>query len=190
LTWLRRSCNAAAVEPRPHPSLLLAAFCTAFALPAAGLAADLRDCRLDALGFVDPWGGDDRFFVERVGAFQVWLCFDAKGEMTQVEQPKEGADCQGPYGDLVLEGRYEGWSDELLPGMTAIWSVQPAAPCCGWEVFPSAAAPAERLARVTWYAPGAAPVLGTIPTASITQEYGEQHLVNPLVALICAHPLP
>ena len=172
-----------------HP--LQAVLCAAaFAFPAVGSAADMRDCRLDALTFVDPWGGDDRFTVTRVGTARAYLCFDDNGAMVETAKPKEGADCQGPYGDLVLEGRYEGWSDELLLGMTAIWYEKPAAPCCGWDVFPTTEAPTERLAKVTWFTKGSVPVLGTFPTAAIEVENGETILINPLIALVCAHSLP
>jgi hypothetical protein len=163
---------------------------SAIAIPTLGFAADMRDCRLDALTFVDPWGGDDRFVVTRVGTVRAYLCFDENGAMVDTDVPRVGADCQGPYGDLVLEGRYEGWSDELLPGMTAIWHESPAAPCCGWDVYPTSEAPADRLEKVTWFAADSAPVLGTIPTATIEVESGEPILVNPLIALVCAHSLP
>lgn len=158
--------------------------------PLTSQAGDMRDCRLDALSFVDAWGGGGTFTVDRVGDARAFLCSDAKGDFVKTQTPAEGADCLGRFGDVILEGRFVGWADELQPGMTAIWSEAPAAPCCGWEVYPTAQVPPDRLAGVSWFAKGSAPTLGTIPTAMIEVTTDDTPLVNPLIALICDHPLP
>lgn len=160
------------------------------AAPMIAQAGDMRDCRLDALSFVDPWGDGGTFTVERVGDARAFLCYEATGDIVRMHNPAEGEDCLGRYGDLIFEGSFVGWADELLPGMTAIWSESPAAPCCGWEVFPSAEVPPERLADVIWFDEANAPVLGTIPTAMIEVTTDDTPFVNPLIALICDHPLP
>jgi len=158
--------------------------------PLMSNAADMRDCRLDALSFVDAWGDGGTFTVDRVGDTRAFLCLDDKGDYVKTQAPAEGADCLGRYGNVILEGSFAGWADDLVPDMTAIWSERPAAPCCGWEVFPTAEVPPDRLDEVTWFAEGNAPTLRTIPTAAIEVIADSNPFVNPLIALICDHPLP
>ena len=73
---------------------LLAALACSTGAAGAGVI-DIRDCPLDTLVFVDPWAGGS-FTVKRVGTNYSWLCQEGF-------QPPD-AMCQGPYGDLVLEG--------------------------------------------------------------------------------------
>ncbi|MCP5037973.1 MAG: hypothetical protein GY945_10280 [Rhodobacteraceae bacterium] len=162
--------------------------CTALT-PAGLQGADMRDCRLDALSFVDPWGGAV-FQVERVGEAMDYYCGEGQGELVVTKDPTEASACRGPYGDLMLEGSYKGSPDDDARKVTAIWSVIWGSPCCGWEAYETTRVPAQRLAKINWYPKGTAPPLGTQPYASIDEVYGENPFFNPLIALACAHDLP
>ncbi|KUF10915.1 hypothetical protein [Pseudoponticoccus marisrubri] len=153
-------------------------------LPVCGQAADLRECRLDALSFVDPWGGA-RFDVRRVGTYAFLLC----PEGVRPDQPGPvPSECRGRFGSIVLDGQLKDRDDGPGERLLAEYYTMPAAPCCGWELFRPGDKPALE-ADLTWYAPGSAPVLGTQPFASIESGDYTEISVNPLHALVCAHAL-
>jgi hypothetical protein len=128
----------------------------------AGQVVDIGACPLDTLTFVDPVAGGI-FVVDRVGADRHYLC---AGSM--VAEPA-GGECSGPFGDLVLEGKVREPDDAAPRTVFAIWSVEPAAPCCGWRVLNETSAPAVTgQPGFHWLDHAAVPTLATTGFAAIT----------------------
>ncbi|MCB1390800.1 MAG: hypothetical protein KDK12_16925 [Rhodobacteraceae bacterium] len=163
---------------RPLLRVLLAA---ALALPAAEplWAADMRDCRLDALSFIDPWGGE-RFDVERVGERRQFWCDDHWVPYEQGDRQR----CSGPFGELLLSGRFDHGEVAVM-----VYSVSASAPCCVWDLYSPEEAQ-QRFPDIPWYPPGEAPLLRSRGFASIESQWGSIPGHNPLIALACAHSLP
>lgn len=104
----------------------LLGLCLLAALPNVAASQDIRDCPLDQLLFIDPWGGAE-FTVDRVaGGFQRY-CYDAeRGEI--VPTSELGEDCR-LLGDLHLIGTASNAADQMVATYSVIWG----APCCGWS---------------------------------------------------------
>ena len=142
-------------------------------------AFDMRDCKLDAITFVDPWS-NATFKPDRVGVDVYYSCGSTE---ELVENPDNPETCRGPYGDLFLQGTFNenGRTSQLL----AVYSYHKnTAPCCGWSVFASGENTTLEN-RVTWLASGSAPRLGDWPFGSIANSWGTQGALDGVVALIC-----
>ncbi len=160
-------------------------------IPSEGFGADIRDCRLDSLTFFNTDESSyigERFKVERVGETQVFWCVDNEGISTKTTNPTEIENCQGPFGDLLLEGTFDGTPSE----MTVIWSVIAGVPCCAWDAYPTSQVHISTglLSDVGWFPKGTAPTMGSrVPTALIeTSRYSPVTLQ--LLPLVCDHDLP
>jgi hypothetical protein len=89
---------------------------------------DIRDCPLNRLTFVDPWGGDE-FEVSQAWSTEQYLC----GEEWTGTQEDES--CLGPYGDVALEGTLRNRESGVEKPVVAVFSIYKASPCCGWGVY-------------------------------------------------------
>ena len=166
-------------------NIILAALAVGSTIPSVGFGADMRDCKLDALTFFDPWVGRGQFTVERVGETLSFWCVDGDGIGAKTKKPTDAANCRGPFGDLLLEGSFDRSPNE----MTVIWSVIAGVPCCGWEAYPTSQVPARHLSDVEWFPKGTAPALGSLPSVLIEAgEYGP--ITIQLLPLDCKHDLP
>lgn len=122
--------------------------------------------------FADPWAGGS-FAVSRVGESYEYFCEEG------AEPPSEL--CQGPYGDLVLDGTYtEEGADPIH--RFAIFTVSKAAPCCDWNVTDPA--DTDLGENFKWLDPAEVPRLGEQGFLSIDSQYGED-FGNPLIAVAC-----
>lgn len=154
-------------------ALALAALCVV--LPTSAATIDIRDCPLNTLVFVDPWVSGSSFTVIRVGTNRSLLCEDGIEPSADV--------CQGPYGDMVLEGMFKQYESSESETMSAVWSVIDGVPCCGWNVEKGSAA-ASAADGFTWFDPQDTPLLKDMPWLTIESDYGED-FGNPLVAATC-----
>jgi hypothetical protein len=196
--WKRQQRQArnrmvAAVAAGLIIGLPLAAFGWEFSQP-----IQIGACPLDKLVFEAGWlKGQDvshRFAVSRVGVRYWGNCED--GQKPWTDALASDINCRGPYGETVFEGEYR------APGDTAtrkdvypIWSIEPAAPCCMWNIFSKETA-GEIIAdeNFHWYSGGKAPQLSTLPFNSIevdrysTNEFESENLglENELPASACA----
>jgi hypothetical protein len=142
-------------------------------------AFDMRECRLDAVTFVDPWS-NTTFKSDRVGLDIYYSCGSIE---ESVKNPDSIENCRGPYGDVFLQGTFyeNGRASQFL----AVYSYHKGtAPCCGWSVFASGEN-TEWESRATWLPSGSAPRLGEWPFASIANSWGTQGSLDGVVALIC-----
>lgn len=156
------------------------AFATAMsAMPSAqAQTIDVRDCPLDTVVFVDPWAGGS-FEVKRVGTNYNWLCEEGFAPPDEM--------CQGPYGDLVLEGEHRGDADAEPEHKTAIYSIIKGVPCCDWSVEDGRPDLTEN-EGFKWLDAGDMPKLRDQPFLSIESEYAED-FGNSYFAAACAlHP--
>ncbi len=156
-----------------HGLLVLTIFC------GQASAFDMRECRLGAITFVDPWN-HATFKPDRVGVDVYYFC-GSNEEL--VENPDRLENCRGPYGDIFLQGTFHenGQTSQFL----AVYSYHKgASPCCGWSVFASGEN-TELEKRATWLASGSAPRLGEWPFASIANSWGSKGDLDGVVALIC-----
>lgn len=151
-------------------AFLIVCFCS---FGAQAKTIDIRDCSLEGLTFVDPWAGGS-FTVRKVGTAYAYNCPEG------VVVPND--ECRGPYGDLVLEGDYRENSNDGPVTKSAIWSVIPAVPCCGWNVLQGAYLPSEK--GFAWLTGSAVPKLADMSFLSIESESGED-FGNPLMAASC-----
>ena len=135
---------------------------------------DIRDCPLDTIVFADPWAGGS-FAVQRVGTNYRWLCEEG------FEPPDEM--CQGPYGDLVLEGEHRSDGNGAPEQKTAIYTIIKGSPCCDWSVE-SGSSQVVKSENFKWVEAGKAPLLREMPFLSIESEYGED-FGNPYFAASC-----
>lgn len=156
---------------------LFALLIGAVASPAHSATIDIRDCRLDTVIFVDPWA-DGTFAVKRVGNNHVYACPDG------VKPPN--IDCDGPYGDLVLEGEYRRYESSEPETISAIWSVAKALPCCGWSIE-SGVTSLDGKGQFMWLPAKDVPKLRDMPFLSIDPEGGSD-LGNPVIAAACTTP--
>ena len=156
----------------------VAAIVLALASPAT--AFDMRDCPLDRLTLIDPWGGDE-FQVQRSGARPYFICGEDQQKVDGA--PADTSGCRGPFGQTVLEGKLR-----TSQGGQDAWAVYHlhfgAAPCCGWTLQGPEDDP-DLTAGMTWHAPGEVPVLRDFPFASIEEAAGTLGNVNPMIALVC-----
>lgn len=135
---------------------------------------DVRDCPLDTVVFADPWAGGS-FAVKRVGTNYNWLCEEG------FEPPDEM--CQGPFGDLVLEGEYRSDANAAPEQKTAIYTVIKGVPCCDWSVE-DGRSPLTGNEGFKWLGAAEAPKLRDQPFLSIESEYAED-FGNPYFAAAC-----
>jgi len=91
-------------------------------------AFDIRDCQLNKLTFVDPWGGDE-FAVTKVFTTEKFECGDEWLETAKDES------CTGPFGEVLLEGEITGADTNGSQKAVAVYSTYQASPCCGWGVY-------------------------------------------------------
>lgn len=150
-----------------------------FSLVGQASAFDMRECRLDAITFVDPWSLAT-FKPDRVGLDINYSCGSNE---ESVRNPDGLKNCRGPYGDVFLQGTFHenGRASQFL----AVYSYHKGtAPCCGWSVFASGEN-IELENRATWLSSGGAPRLGEWPFASIVNSWGTQGSLDGVVALIC-----
>ena len=150
-------------------ALMLAA-----AIPGHAASVDLRDCPLDTVLFLDPWAGGS-FAVKRVGTDYFWNC----PEGASMPDPS----CEGPYGDLVLEGSYRENRYSAERPMTAVWSVIKAVPCCGWSLTDGSYRFTQR-PDFKWLSDGDVPTLGTMNWLTIDVD-SFKTIGNPLHAVAC-----
>lgn len=175
----------------PRISALILSLPIAVTLAGPAVAADMRDCPMDALTFIDPWF-EERFEVNAVGADERLMC---DGEFIPAAAAANPDSCDGPFGYTFLFGHFSSAApfaadtpDDPKAAL-AVWSVLPAAPCCDWELFPVNAFPADHWQGAVLSTPGNAPTLRSIGTATIESAYGQLADIAPLVALDCAVPL-
>jgi len=136
---------------------------------------DIRKCPLDTTIFIDPWASGS-FSVKRVGEHWVYLC--ANGI---TKNPSDTKNCSGPFGKLVLVGdlkRSEGASAEEI---IAVYHIDDAAPCCGWNVYQDGS---QAFENVEWLAAENVPLLGDLPFAVIELEKSAI-FGNPKIAMVC-----
>lgn len=152
----------------------------------AGPILDLRDCPLDRLTFVDPVAGGT-FVVTRAGADYRFLC-----GQDMVARMLPGADCRGPFGALVLAGTVREPDDTGPRSVFAVWTVEPAAPCCGWSVLDEAdGAAIVGRPEFGWFAPDAVPALGAMGFADISFDRLHREgmaTFSPKIAMRCEFP--
>ena len=163
----------------------------AFTIPSVGLGADIRDCRLDSLTFLNSDQSSyvgEQFKVERVGETWSYWCDDNDGISVKTDTLIENAYCQGPFGSLLLEGTFDGTPNE----MTVIWSVASALPCCEWYAYPTSQIHMSTglLSDVDWFPKGAAPTLGRVAQAALIETSRYSPLTLQLLPLVCDHDLP
>lgn len=142
---------------------------------AGAQAIDIRDCPLDTTVFVDQWTGGS-FAVKRVGTNYNWMC--QEGYLPPDEM------CQGPFGDLVLEGEHRSDANTAPEQKTAIYTIIKGVPCCDWNVQ-AGGSPVIGNENFKWLEAGKAPLLRDLPFLSIESEYGED-FGNPYFAVACA----
>jgi hypothetical protein len=135
---------------------------------------DLRDCPLDTVVFTDPWAGGS-FTVKRVGTNYNWLCADG------FQPPDEM--CQGPYGDLVLDGEYRSDANAAPEQKMAIYTIIKGVPCCDWSVE-SGNSPVIKNEDFKWLEAAKTPLLREMPFLSIESEHAED-FGNPYFAAAC-----
>ena len=154
--------------------------CLIAALAAGDASAyDLGTCPMDALKFVHP-ESKAQFRPDRVGTDLYFAC-GVEEEITK--EPANPADCLGPYGDIMLEGTFNGNGHE--DRLIAVYSLHKGTvPCCGWSVF-GADENAKLEERTDWLRLGAAPKLSEWPFASIYNDWGSRDDLNGVVAQIC-----
>jgi hypothetical protein len=136
---------------------------------------DIRNCPLDTTVFIDPWAGGS-FSIKRVGEHWIYLC--ASGI---TENPPDAENCSGPFGKFVLVGdlkRSEGASAEEI---IAVYHIDDAAPCCGWNVYQDGS---QAFENVVWLDPEEIPLLGDLPFAVIEPEKSAI-FGNPKIAMVC-----
>lgn len=142
---------------------------------------NMANCRVSAVTFVDPWA-KTTFEVEKVGTNYYYDCHDGK----LVDEQKADGSCR-QFGNLVLQGKEREQDSDVGQDMLAIYYVEPAAPCCGWQVLkPGSNDAKEALAEVTWLKPEEAPALHENGFASIDPKDGS----NPKVAMRCDLSIP
>jgi hypothetical protein len=148
------------------------------ALQAQAASFDIRDCRLDLVTFVEPWAGAS-FAVKRVGTRHTWLCPEGK--------TAEGGGCDGPFGDLVLEGVFTPSNGTPPRTMTATRTVLKALPCCSWSVEEGPSSLVGK-AGFKWLERVDVPALRTLSSLSIEAgDYGSDFGVA-VHAAICDLP--
>ena len=160
-------------------------------IPSAGFGADIRDCRLDALTFFNFDENSyvvEQFKVEKVGETWSYWCDASEGISVKTDNPIENAYCRGPFGDLLLEGNFDGTPNK----MTVIWSVIPALPCCGWSAYPTSQIHMSTglLSDVEWFPKGTAPTLGSRFSTALIKTSRYSPVTLQLLPLVCDHDLP
>jgi hypothetical protein len=111
---------------------------------------DIRDCLLENTTFVD-WLDAISFSVKRVGTAYSHLCDDGK-------EPPDPS-CEGPYGELVVEGELRTGRSAEPETLYAIWAVYKSVPCCGWRLSRPGENDPQSWDGFTWLAAGTGPKL-------------------------------
>lgn len=108
---------------RPIKPLL--GVCLLAALPNMAASQDIRDCPLDRVVFVDPWGGAE-FIVDYVaGGFEYYCTVAGSDGLVVSDAP--GENCR-LLGDLHLIGTTDTTAEQMVATYSVIWG----SPCCGW----------------------------------------------------------
>ena len=104
-------------------------------MPASSLAVE---CSLDQVVFQDARTGR-QFTAERVAVNHSYLC--GKRVIRSTRLRKDLNNCRGPYGETIIEGWISG------ARVFAIYTVEPAAPCCSWDSYSDRSSRSSRWRR-------------------------------------------
>ncbi len=136
---------------------------------------DIRDCLLENTTFVD-WLNSITFTGKRVGTAYAFNCEDG------IEPPDPS--CEGPYGELVVEGELRNGAAAAPETVYAIWSVYKSVPCCGWRLSKPGDNDPQSWDGFIWLKPGTSPKLRDQAFYTIGSE-DEPVFERPLFAVAC-----